>query len=254
MISEWDRKGLFMGPSESSEMFEKRAIRLLSGLEGPRSLALERVNQLFGALPSWIQVEPKAKGLLPWEAAATWIWEDEEGNASYQIHLNPRTWYSKEEVAAHEMVHVMRLCFDEEVFEEVLAYQTSKRWFRRYFGPLFSNPKETKLFLFLLFIPWLCFICEMLFSFPFYSAQIALIPLAVLCFGIFRLIWKQRIFGKCIANLGLCSPGRALGIALRLSDAEIRLFSKSSPDEIIQYARDEGEKGVRWQHLYSTYF
>jgi hypothetical protein len=85
------------------------------------------------------------KGLSLWHGAATFF----EHNEGY-IQLHPRLknkkklygLYTKEEILAHEWIHITRGPLNAYWFEEVIAYQTSPNKLRRFLGPLF-NPIES---------------------------------------------------------------------------------------------------------------
>ena len=72
------------------------------------------------------------------------------GSGQYaRILLNPvfkkqEKWfcYSRDEVIAHELVHHQRRALDSIKYEEIIAYQTSDRRFRRYWGGIFRCPRE----------------------------------------------------------------------------------------------------------------
>ncbi len=137
---------------------------------------------------SSVQINYSNKGLRFWEAGCTWS----DGSIQLRkVFEKKRVWllYSRDEIIAHEQVHAKRLHLEEPVFEEILAYRTSKSRFRRYWGPIFRTPKESLLFaltlLFPPFIPW------------------ALLPiLGLVAFGMMRLIRLQRIFSKAEAKVG----------------------------------------------------
>ncbi len=216
--------------------------------------ACRLMEKLFCISPAWIEVEESSQGLLPWEAAAAWIDQDQEGNAVCRIQVKKRHWYPQAEVIAHEMVHALRAHFHEEQFEEVLAYQTSSNRFRRYFGPLFANPTQTKALLIALMIPWVLCLAELFWDFPWDLSPLFWLPCVALGWMGLRLVRKQRIFAKCLEHLAasLSRPERALAVALYLTDEEIVLFSRSSPDAIKRYACSQDNS--RWERLFTTFF
>lgn len=240
--------GLIPGPTETAEQFEKRANRCVIQKEVDLQ-ALNRVEALFGVRPEWIEVESNRRGLMPWEPAATWVEESESGEIAYRIQVHPRAWYPKEEVIAHEMVHAMRMAFSERQFEEVLAYQTSRSGLRRYLGPLFANPAETKILLLLLFLPWIGVVVDLFWTLGFAAELMIWIPIAALTFLFSRLVCIQRTFAKCLLQIEKVTGGSPLRMALWLTDAEIRLFSRSTLQEISSYIDSQRISSLRWQMM-----
>lgn len=251
-------KGIFPGPSESLNNFLLRAGSLSSKDNVDSSGAIALVNSIFHVSPDWVQVTIDSQGLLPWEGAAAWIEESSDGARSCTIQLKD-SWitrlYSKNEVVAHEMVHAMRLMFDESRFEEILAYQTSKNRLRRYFGPLFSSPKESKFFVGLCALSWLLFLAEIAWDINIGGVFILLAPLIALGWGVSRLIRSQRIFSNALRNLEkVVGIGKPRAAALCLTDCEIEQFAKWSPKEIFVFASNEKERSSRWCQIYHRYF
>jgi hypothetical protein len=195
---------------------------------------MARIRELFDASPGGVRVTWGRKGLMPWEGAATWIEEGTEGRTcSIQINTSfASRLYPQEELIAHEMVHALRCTLDENRFEEILAYRTSKNRFRRYFGPLFSQPRESKIFVLLLLGSWLLAALQLFFDLPLGGGLVFLLPLASLARSLYRLIRSQSLFSLALGNLEQLFPGKGLSKALYLTDAEIALFARSSPEEI----------------------
>ena len=209
--------------------------------------ALALTSELFDAAPDWVEVKIGSKELLPWEGAATWIEETTQGERSCFIQINNSQltrFYPLEEVIAHEMVHAMRLMFDEARFEEILAYRTSKNRFRRYFGPIFSHPWEAKGFVLLMLISWIVYGFDLMGALALFS------PLLMLGWGVFRLVFSQRVFAKALHHLEeAMRTGKALAVLLHSSDREIELFAKSSPEEIVRFATQQSQTCLRWRQI-----
>lgn len=239
-----NRRGIFFGPGESEKDFLLRA-QNSSCISSP----LPQVEQQFGSAPDWIEVRTGSKGLSLWEGAATWIEESEAGSRCWiQIKDSFLTrFYPQEEVLAHETVHAMRFLFDESRFEEILAYQTSKNRFRRYFGPLFTNPIDSKALLLVMATSWLIFWFNLL------GEGILFAPLLLIACAVFRLWRSQNIFSAALCNLKKATGQEPLPIALRLTDREIERLAQSPPQEILVFAQDEQEKSLRWRQLYLAY-
>ena len=89
-----------------------------------------------------------------------WI-EMEDGVDSPLIQISPRLkgrfirkWYPRAEVLAHELVHAIRLPLHSVRFEEMLAYQTSQKLFRRLLGPIIRRPFEVYVLFASLALSW----------------------------------------------------------------------------------------------------
>ncbi|MCH9608491.1 MAG: hypothetical protein S4CHLAM45_10680 [Chlamydiales bacterium] len=223
---EEDQRGFLCGPNESEETFYKRC------KADDLSTFPPSLKELFAISPNWVPVHYKDSGLRFWEGGCSWI---EGTNVEIQLKeqfAHKKTlWkiYSKEEILAHEGVHAARVAFEEPIFEEVLAYQTSKSRFRRFFGPFFRSPKETLFFALLL---------PLSFFSPFFA-------IGVVAFGLMRLIKTQATFLLARKKLGkLYGKKNALPIMLHLTDKEIILFAKGSIKSYV-----EKQTSLRWQQI-----
>ena len=147
--------------------------------------------KVFGLYLDGIEIRYSNKGLRFWEAGCTWM-EDPPVLQLRKVFETKERYLgliSKQELIEHEAVHALRFKYDEPRFEEVLAYQTSRSPFRRYFGPFFRTPKESLLFMALLALVPLVF--------PY-----GLLPLgSVVTCGLVRLVRTQRVFAKAKRNL-----------------------------------------------------
>lgn len=242
-LVEWGRRGIFPGPRESVSGFLQRAREC--------SVVSEPAVNCFGVKPNWIPIRLDAQNLSLWEAAATWIEESEEGVSCF-IQIHPSGKYPKEQVIAHEMVHAMRMGFEEPYFEEVLAYQTSSHWFRRYFGPLFVKGYEIKVFLALVLLGWSLLVGEVLFEKNLAASVFLFLPIFFVGWCVLRLVFLQRTFQKCLSHLKKVMKQDPLALAMRLTDAEIRKFSKSTPSEIQSYMQQSQE--LRWRQINLEFF
>jgi len=76
------------------------------------------------------------------------------------IELNPKKFgsfwgYSQETVLRHELVHALRRNFEDSFWEELIAYQTSKKSYQKFLGPFFSKRTNQVLLIFLSQGVWL---------------------------------------------------------------------------------------------------
>lgn len=243
-----NKRGLVHAPDESDESFFLRCRNSPPIESYPRST---RALELYDIEPDWVWLLFENKGLRFWEGGCTWI---ERNHISLQLnkafkYRKKYFGYARKEVIAHELVHVVRASFEEPVFEEILAYQTSTSAFRRYFGPILRTTKETTLF-------WGAFsflVVAGLFSI-FQSA--AYMGMAFLLMGgSLRLFRSQQIFRKTRKKLSaLVGKEKALPVMLRLTDREIIRFSKMSGEQIITYAGKMKKIQIRWQQITGAYF
>ncbi len=251
-----NNRGIFPGPNEPQDHFFKRALAATIRI-APEKLKL--VQDIFDASPDWVNIEEKRKGLLPWEGGASWIEDYSDGTRSVSIQIKSSflsRLYPREELISHELVHAMRLMFEESRFEEILAYRTSKNHFRRFFGPLFSRPRETTAFVAWTFFSWLFYCSESVFDFSLGGEYVIWSPLLGLSWMVWRLMRSQRLFSSALKRLEktIREPGKALAVALRLLDREIEQFAQFTPDEIRGFAAREKDRSLRWDQLYSVYF
>ena len=157
------------------------------------------------------------KKLPFWVGGMTWILTFDDGCKIPFIQL-PKTlrrytFTKEEEILAHERVHALRVAFNEPIFEEILAYQSSPSKFRRFFGPLCATTKETSLVMgsFLVGIVPYCFWIS---------------PL-VICTLLIRLFKRQRLLKRA-----------KLALQKRLKHPEIAILLLSDP-EILQAANNQ---------------
>ncbi len=241
-LLECNARGIFPGPSENEEEFFQRSYPQTS----TSAQALIVTARLFDAAPDWVEVKFGSKGLMLWEGAATWI-DPKLGISTIQVR--PKLWgYPQEEVIAHELVHAMRQKLNANKFEEILAFYTAKNRFRRTFGPLFSRPWETTLFVLTIAAGWIGAMFDLYWIF--------LLPVIVLIGMMIRLFASQHQFAACLQKLKstIKDPDKALAVALRLTDQEIEHFARIDPKQIRDYANREKAHHLRWQQIAISYF
>lgn len=246
----WNSRGLIPGPEESEENYFLRCRKAVTVMETapPPNVA----EKLFDIRPDWISILYDDRRLHFWEGGCTWI---EPQKTVVQLHKSFQTRerylgiYKRDEIIAHEMVHVVRSYFEEPIFEEILAYQTSSSRLQRYLGPIFRSSHESTLFMTGL----------SLFVVVAFFASNRLIPFLGLfgLVGIFlgRLFRCQRIFSKTKKNLeALLGTAKSLPILIRLTDREIIRFSTMKCEEIQKFAQKMQKTQIRWKQIVETYF
>jgi hypothetical protein len=189
--------------------------------------ALDRFEQLFGIRPETVPVVINSRKLKPWEAATTWI-QEESGVRSCFIQLRslkPPLFYSIEEILSHELVHAVRAHLDEPLFEEILAFRTSTSPFRRFFGPLFSQPFEATLFCATLLLSWVGLLLSILFDAPEYLWVSWTLPVAACLPLLGRLFYHQYLFKRAYRYLN-AQHLNPLMTLLHASDAQIKAWAR----------------------------
>jgi hypothetical protein len=243
----YNQRGLIPGPSENEAAFMARLKILESAPEEENPLPQEDwkeahtiTKQRFGFSADWVHACYSNKGLRFWEGAAVWIGDFPRIQLKTAFRKGHYLKiYKREELLAHEAVHAARMAFQEKRFEELLAYQTSLKPWRRFFGPFFRTPLETLLFLLILLI----------------STFSGFLPplLALLLLGMGRLIRTQFTFFRAQRKLKqlLKNPADALPLLLRLTDREIALFSRAPIEKTCDYILSQNS--LRWQMLLAHY-
>jgi hypothetical protein len=79
------------------------------------------------------------KNLRFYEAAAFFQQDDKSW-----IEISNKKWfkwlgYDEETILKHELVHALRKDFEDSIYEELIAYQFSKKKYQRFFGPALSE-------------------------------------------------------------------------------------------------------------------
>lgn len=247
-LIELNRRGLIHAPDESDDTFFLRCRRASSSTASPPSTL---AKSLFDIEPDWVWMVYDNKGLRFWEGGCTWTKSDHitlQLNKAFQ-KKESYLGYSRDEVIAHELVHVVRGQFEEPIFEEILAYQTSPSAFRRFFAPLFRTARESLFFMVSLTV-------LLAASFLNLFQMAAFIGLFCLMLGgTCRLLWAQHTFNKTQKKLHkLVGKERSLAVMIRLTDREIIRFSKMAIEEVESYARKMSKIQMRWQQIVGSYF
>ncbi len=251
-LLQWNARGLIPGPKEDELHFFKR----VSSYSTTTAPPLERVENLYGFSPDWLDISFSNKGLLPWHMGITIV---EDGKCRLQLRKKGvlSSLYDQEEVISHEAVHAARGAFDEPLFEEILAYQTSKRGWRRFFGPLFQSSTEAILVTLAFSAHILTTIGAFFIPALFFFHQLTFIlSLGLSGLLLLRLTFLQCLFFRCRRQLTtlLGCPKKALATMLRLTDREITTFAFSSPSRIATYIRKHKRSSLRWKLLYNFSF
>ncbi len=280
-----NKRGFVAGPDEDEETFLNRISFLKKLKEDPQSIFsshtpfpfeetvklhhwdLKRcdVKHIFDISADWISAFYHNQHLPFWQGAATWVIHEPSLNvklALLQLRKSLKKGshlmiYQLDEVMAHETVHAVRMAFQEPIFEEHFAYLTSSSTFRKVFGPISKRPWEmTVLFGFLIGIFFAMFdrlLWENNWSY-------FLLPFSYFCclswisLGLIRLAYLRTIFTRAHRKISKMVFDKPLAVLLRLTDKEIRFFSKASEEEVKDYISKEKMRSLRWKQIFFSYF
>lgn len=221
----------------------------------------------FGITIGWVPVFFSNKKLSPWHGGCAWIFQETKNSPVSALLQLRKVWfdakkwwtYQRTELLAHELCHVGRMAFNEPVFEEVLAYRTSPSKFRRYWGPIVQSSVEAMMVLLLFFTIVLIDTTLLIYgnlSLYFAFFWLKALPLAVVLWGVFRLIRKQRQFDHCLEKLKqlLLNEHAANAVIYRLTDSEIKMFATYSKDQVYNYLKSNKKESLRHKAIWDGYF
>ncbi|SPN73885.1 hypothetical protein C10C_0741 [Chlamydia serpentis] len=245
----FNKQGLIPGPEEEAVAFFLRSNAMIDlGPQNPPSFPAF-LKEIFDVLPMHVEVLYSNEGLDAWEAGCTWILKNQVTIQIRKHLLKASRWlgiYSRDEVLAHEAVHAARMKFYEPIFEEVLAYRTSRWGWRRFFGPLFRSPGESYLFLFFTILG--------LGISLWYPIMGMLMMLALPGYFFLRLCIVQSYFYRAMKKIRKMLGIPPLWVMLRLTDREIKMFAREPIPVLENYARKRKLENVRWKQIYQSYF
>lgn len=271
-LKELGEEGFIAAPEESEEAFVKRVDKLRNLAKDPGKLfegaTFESWNgemkPLLGAKPCWIPWAYSNKKLPPWQGAVMWLFEV-EGKEKFPIiqlregfKKGKYLFYSKEEVLWHEVLHSIRMGYQEPRFEELLAYYHSKSKVRRFFGPLFRKPSQAIIFIVLILLSLalqttsLFFLTSPLLP---WIKGVALLPLLDLAFRSASLIKDQRILKKALKKLSEIFPNQkdVFPIAIRLKDTEIESLALKPVGQILGDIEEKIPHSLRWRQILAQF-
>lgn len=271
-LKELGNEGFIAAPEESEEAFVKRVDKLRKLAKDPGKLfegaTFEswdgEMNPLLGAKPYWIPWTYSNKNLPPWQGAVMWLFGSEENEKFPIIQLRKGfkkgkyLFYSKEEVLWHEVLHAMRMGYQEPQFEELLAYYHSKSKLRKFFGPLFRKPSQAIIFIVFILLSLgiqttsLFFLTSPLLP---WMKGMTLLPLLDLAFRSASLIKDQRILKKALKKLSEIFPNQkdVFPIAIRLKDTEIESFALRSVGQILSEIEEKIPHSLRWRQILAQF-
>ena len=249
-FSETRKQGILSYPFESFASFKNRVDLLKENRQAFFNQEKDRGMISFPFFDEFLYVSKSlfliqsSKHLRFWEAAATWTVDYNNSFLSY-IQIKPKKRVLNEEMIRHEAIHEMRQGFKEKIFEEFLAYNTSKSFFRRIFGPIFFSTQETLVFVGVFYISLLVFF--------FTENEIGFIGLAwIVVFLILRLGICHLIFFRCLKKIARIFPWKdPLAIAVSLTDKEILVIAIKK--NLFSLSQIKKENSPRWQQILDTF-
>lgn len=270
-LHQLNQRGWIPGPKETETLFLDRIEQLnhffsypppeldlfLTDVDWEGAQAKTKV--LFDFAPDWMVAHYSDENLFFFQGAATWLIQDKERSiptiqlkTKFQSGAAPRLHF-RDEVLSHEAVHAARMEFEEPLFEEIFAYRTSSKWWRRWLGPLFQTPFESYLFIALAFVPLAVELLTLFWPFPFLH-WLNVVPAAFLTFLIVRLAVLQITLSRALHKLVpfLKEKKKGLATAFRLTDAELFRFAFRSEQVCRAYVAHQ--KSLRWTLLKKNYF
>lgn len=284
-LVQFNHEGLIPGPGETEAIFYSRAqqcLRLKDILKKEELLPFEADSErplegleeaemisesLFDIRPRWVPIFFSNYRLALWHGGCAWIFQLQSNGpklAFLQLRkafANRKEYlkiYRRDELIAHELAHIGRMAFDENRFEEILAYRTSPSAFRRWLGPLVQSGAELFLFAILLLAIFsldLYLLINENYVAYFEMIWIKAVPLVLVFYALGRLWLRQSLFKGCFVNLKKCLGDELIArhVIYRLTDNEIKKFSKGTVD-IASYAKEQSSRSLRWRVLALAYF
>lgn len=274
-LLEYNRAGLVPGPEETETAYLRRVaynlhLKGIKELYPDQELTLVRddpllmdevrptLQGLYDLDPDWIPMMYSSEGLSFFHGGCTCITEPVDATPTVAwLQIRPGLkkkgrlwgWYGMKEIVAHEAAHIGRMAFQESVFEELLAYRSSKAWWRRTLGPIVAGTREVFFF-------FLVILAAMIFSVFAIFPNAWIVWVMVLLIAIARLSARLIVFHSTLEVLQKITPSKeaANAVIYRLTDHEIFSFSDADPEDILRYAQHESNKSLRWRVLKAAYF
>lgn len=274
-----NKRGFIPGPQETDEQYYQRKAFCEKFFEDPAyflsnfediSKRVERRHcdwiyakliKTYDIAPDYFVAFYSDKDLYFFQGACTWIF-DYQGLSMGVIQLRKCLkekkyfFYDQDEILLHEIAHLCRMAFDEKN-EEVFAYFLSSSFFRRCFGPLVSSEKEVFIFSIACFLALVSYL---------FCSFFPLLKWGVIVFGFFSFIYLYTgLFRLFFRKLTLRRAAKKLyrllkikkyvrAILFRMSDQEIKKFSKWKSYEILEFIKRKKESNLRWKMIFLSYF
>lgn len=263
-LQHFHKLGLIPGPSEDEKTFEDRAQFCLhlktmiddallpkDRIDAPDAILQEGivdVKKVFDVAPTWVPLFFSNQGLMLWHGGSALIFQlQEKGPLGVIMQLRKAFYtktrylgmYNRSELIAHELVHAVRMAFNEPKYEELLAYKTSSGGLSKWIGPIIQSAFESRLFVYLLATIllldlYLVFTGE--WEGYFSLMPLKVIPLALCGWAGLRLWKRKRTLNETEKKLSaLWGAEKARQALLFLTDEEIEWCATWDQDVIDNY-------------------
>jgi len=270
-----NKRGLIPGPYESNEQYYQRIDFCekffndpglffkknddLSNRIGQKNMdwVYAKLIKTFDIAPDYFVGFYSDKDLYFFQGACTWIYEHKNKFSIGILQLRKKLekkkyfFYDHDEILTHELAHLARMGFDEKN-EEIFAYILSSSKLRAALGPIIEDEKEVLVFFSFVLISMV----SLFLSLDIVYLLSSICTVGYLSLGLFRLIRKKVTIRRAAKNLGkvLKVKKSVRATLFRMSDSEIKLFSKLKPEKIIEYVNEKKEKSLRWKMIDLAYF
>lgn len=259
--TDWLRNGLLARKGESYEQWHQRCASLLEKIEkfkrsehittdevlAPDSHLRQACNLLerfFGLNPDWACVIYTGKQMGWAHLGALVIATDGKQSIPF-IQLHPRflakcewLFYRRQEIIAHELIHLIRQELDDGSYEEFLAYDIDTSSYRRILGPIFSSPWSASLLVLSMglsmFSAFILFWLETeIFAYEFIHWLIVstlIIPTGFLIYSFYKFAlysWRWHRFKRKCRHFD--TPNFARKLAIRLVSSDLEALSYLDP-------------------------
>jgi hypothetical protein len=213
---------------------EFRADQLLSAEVMADCLAT--AETAYGIRPDWVPAF-YSSDYLPWYVGGAAFYDMSEGFLQVCFLLRESfrdrsRWliYDRNEIACHETCHVARAGFDQQKFEEPLAYALSGSMLRRHLGAMFTGRWEAPAFLGSSLLLIAGSLIDML-GYPSWVRLLSAVPLAATGSGLAtRSVLTSRTMRQAIRFLETACPDVAPAIVFRCTDEEILSLARAPQD------------------------
>lgn len=247
LLLQYNKAGVIPGSFESEKDFLNRVDHLkkkITETDFPPShwdWVRAYLKELFDIEPCYFSAFYSNRSLAPWQGAAAWFEEGKIATIQLKEALRKGTFlkiYRREEILAHEAIHMARGELQGERFEEFFAYMTSEKKWRRVLGPIVQRPWEV----------WPLFIFSLLSAF---SPLFLFLSALWVGGGFFRLVKNHRTLNRAASKIfaHLLDVQKTRAVLVRLNDEEIVKFSKG--ENILLYAKKQ--TCLRWRAIRLAY-
>lgn len=255
-----NKLGILPFDGETRKEFLSRADSLLQNKSKQNQTEpfFNLAKEEYDIFPSWVKIVFDKKEVGRFHLAATIYKKTKRwGYLVDFIALQP-AWkeevfyrkYSKQEVLSHEALHILRAGNLFSSYDEILAYQSQKNGFRRFFGEVFGEEKSVIITLALSFVLLLISFFSLGFFFLFF-----LLYMGWIFFLFFLLFLKKKILKAALKRIKkIASRNTAKFVLCRMTEKEIKMFSKKSEKECLEYVLKKTRTSLRWLVIYKSYF